>query len=74
MAGTAEAIKEIFSQMPGQINPDELWSLYQKETNKELKMQMVSLFGSMDAADHLNRIVTTEKDAVRFPPLAASFL
>ena len=22
MAGTAEAIKEIFSQMPGQINPD----------------------------------------------------
>ncbi len=25
-------------------------------------MQMVSLFGSMDAADHLNRIVTTEKD------------
>lgn len=48
--------------LSGQISPDELWSLYQKETNKDLKMQMVSLFGSMDAADHLNRIVTTEKD------------
>jgi HEAT repeat protein len=54
--------QQALSGLSGQINPDELWSLYQKETNKELKMQMVSLFGSMDAADHLNRIVTTEKD------------
>ena len=48
--------------LSGQISPDDLWALYQKETNKELKMQMVSLFGSMDAVDHLNRIITTEKD------------
>jgi HEAT repeat protein len=54
--------QQALNGLSGQINPDELWSLYQKETNKELKMQMVSLFGSMDAADHLNRIVTTEKD------------
>jgi HEAT repeat protein len=54
--------QQALSGLSGQINPDELWSLYQKETNKELKMSMVSLFGSMDAADHLNRIVTTEKD------------
>ncbi|HVQ41495.1 MAG TPA: HEAT repeat domain-containing protein [Vicinamibacterales bacterium] len=54
--------QQALSGLSGQINPDELWSLYQKETNKELKMQMVSLFGSMDAADHLNRIITTEKD------------
>src|SRR5262245_54883252 len=54
--------RQALSGLSGQINPDELWSLYQKETNKELKMSMVSLFGSMDAADHLNRIVTTEKD------------
>lgn len=54
--------QQALSGLSGQINPDELWALYQKETNKELKMSMVSLFGSMDAADHLNRIVTTEKD------------
>jgi HEAT repeat protein len=54
--------QQALSGLSGQINPDELWALYQKETSKELKMQMVSLFGSMDAADHLNRIVTTEKD------------
>lgn len=54
--------QQALSGLSGRINPDELWALYQKETNKELKMQMVSLFGSMDAADHLNRIITTEKD------------
>jgi HEAT repeat protein len=54
--------QQALSGLSGQINPDELWALYQKETNKELKMQMVSLFGSMDAADHLNRIITSEKD------------
>jgi HEAT repeat protein len=54
--------QQALSGLSGQINPEELWALYQKETNKELKIQMVSLFGSMDAADHLNRILTTEKD------------
>jgi HEAT repeat protein len=54
--------QQALSGLSGKINPDELWALYQKETNKELKSQMVSLFASMDAADHLNRIITTEKD------------
>ena len=54
--------QQALNGLAGQINPDELWSLYQKETSKELKTQMISLFGSMDAVDHLNRIVTSEKD------------
>jgi HEAT repeat protein len=54
--------QQALSGLTGQVNPDELWSLYQKETNKELKLQMIGVFGSMDAVDHLNRIVTNEKD------------
>ena len=54
--------QQALSGLSGQMNPDELWSLYQKESNKDLKLQMISVFGSMDAVDHLNRIVTSEKD------------
>ena len=54
--------QQALSGLSGQINPDELWALYQKESSKDLKMQMISLFGSMEAVDHLNRIVTSEKD------------
>lgn len=46
--------------------PAELWSLYQKEENKELRAQMVSVFSSMGAIDQLTQIVKTEKEpAVR---------
>ena len=48
--------------LAGTLGPAELWTLYEKETNKELKLQMVSLFGSMQALDQLSRIVKTEKD------------
>ena len=34
-------------------------------------MQMVSLFGSMDAVDHLNRIITTRKGPGDPPPRRA---
>ncbi|HEX5215303.1 MAG TPA: HEAT repeat domain-containing protein [Vicinamibacterales bacterium] len=42
--------------------PQELWALYQKETDNELKMQMISVFSSMGAIDQLEQIVKTEKD------------
>jgi hypothetical protein len=46
--------------------PADLWSLYTKETDKDLKMQMISAFGSMQALDQLTQIVKTEKEpAVR---------
>ena len=44
------------------LSPQDLWTLYEKETNRDLKMQMVSAFGSMQAVDQLTRIVKTEKD------------
>jgi HEAT repeat protein len=48
--------------LSGILGPAEVWTLYEKETNKDLKLQMVSLFGSMQALDQLSRIVKTEKD------------
>jgi len=37
-------------------------TLYDKETNKELRQQIVSLLGSMDATDQIGRVIRTEKD------------
>lgn len=47
-------------------SPQELWPLYQKEENKDLRMEWVSTFSAMGATDQLMQIVSTEKDpAVR---------
>ncbi len=48
--------------LTGILSPQDLWTLYEKETNKDLKLQMVSAFGSMQAVDQLTRIVKSEKD------------
>ncbi len=48
--------------LTGILSPTDLWTLYEKETNKDLKMQMVGAFGSMGALDQLGRIVKSEKD------------
>ena len=42
--------------------PEDLFALYQKETNKDLKLQLVSALGSMQALDQLNQVIKTEKD------------
>jgi HEAT repeat protein len=42
--------------------PKDLWAIYQKETDKDLKMQMISAFGSMQALDELTQIVKNEKE------------
>jgi HEAT repeat protein len=42
--------------------PQELWALYQKETDKDLKIQMVQAFASMGAIEQLTQILKTEKD------------
>jgi HEAT repeat protein len=44
------------------LSPQDLWTLYEKESNKDLKMRMISAFGSMQAVDQLTRIVKSEKD------------
>jgi HEAT repeat protein len=43
-------------------SPTELWPLYQKEENKDLRMEWVSTFSAMGAVDQLLQIVSTEKD------------
>lgn len=50
------------NSLTGAMSPQDLWTLYEKESNKDLKMHMVSAFSSMQAIDYLNRIVKTEKD------------
>jgi HEAT repeat protein/TolA-binding protein len=40
----------------------ELWTLYQKETNHDLKLQMLGNFGSMGAFDQLSQVARAEKD------------
>ncbi len=42
--------------------PQEIWTLYQKEENRDLRMQMVSAFSSMGAIDQLTEVAKTEKD------------
>jgi len=42
--------------------PPELWTIYQQETDADLKNQMISVFASMGAIDQLTQIVKTEKD------------
>jgi HEAT repeat protein len=46
--------------------PQEVWPLYQKEENKDLRLQWVSVFSSMGAVEQLTMIAKTDKDpAVR---------
>jgi HEAT repeat protein len=43
-------------------SPQELWPLYQKEENKDLRAAWVSTFASMGAVDQLTQVVKTEKE------------
>jgi len=40
----------------------DVWALYEKETNKEVKSALVSLMGSMGATDQVMRVVKADKD------------
>jgi HEAT repeat protein len=54
------------SRLSNLATPQELWTLYQKETDAGLRTQIVSTFGSMGAVDQLAEIARTDKDvAVR---------
>jgi HEAT repeat protein len=60
-ANVANRAKAITS-LADLASPQELFPLYQKEENKDLRSQWVSLFSSMGAVDQLLQIVKTEKD------------
>jgi HEAT repeat protein len=62
-SGTPTALRtQAISGLSNVAAPAELWTLYSKETDRDLKMQMVSAFGSMRAFDQLVQIVKTEKE------------
>jgi tetratricopeptide (TPR) repeat protein len=50
------------SNLSDLASPQELWPLYEKEENKDLRAEWVSTFSSMGALDQLVQIVKTEKD------------
>jgi len=50
------------SGLSGLLGPTELWTLYEKETNKDLRMQILSVFGSIQATEQLTRAIRGEKD------------
>jgi hypothetical protein len=50
------------SGLSGILSPQDLWTLYEKEQSKELRMQMISAFASMQAMDQLSRVIKIEKD------------
>lgn len=52
------------SNLSDLASPQELWPLYEKEENKDLRAEWVSTFSSMGALDQLVQIVKTEKDPV----------
>lgn len=41
----------------------ELWSIYQKEQDREIKLSILSRLGSMGAADRLSEVIKSERDA-----------
>lgn len=60
-AAVANRAKAITS-LTDLASPQELFPLYQKEENKDLRSQWVSVFSAMGAVDQLMQIVKTEKD------------
>jgi HEAT repeat protein len=65
-AAQREALTErrvAISGLTDLASPAELWPLYQKEENKDLRMEWVSTFSSMGAVDQLLQIINTEKDS-----------
>jgi HEAT repeat protein len=43
-------------------SPQDLWQLYAKEENKDLRLQMARAFGSMGAVDQLMQVYKTDKE------------
>ncbi len=66
VASTMTAPTEIRSQAIRNLSdvaaPTDLWALYQKEENKDLRISMVRAFSSMGAVDQLLQIAKSDKD------------
>jgi HEAT repeat protein len=66
LASTSGAPIEIRQQAVRNLTdiavPQDLWALYQKEENKDLRMSMTRAFSSMGAVDQLLQIAKSDKD------------
>jgi hypothetical protein len=66
VASTMGASTDIRSQAIRNLSdvaaPTDLWTLYQKEENKDLRISMVRAFSSMGAVDQLLQIAKSDKD------------
>jgi HEAT repeat protein len=51
------------SSLAGIAGPQEIWALYQKEANADLRTHMLSALSSMKAVDHLMQAASSEGDA-----------
>jgi hypothetical protein len=58
----ADNKRSALSRLQNLATPAELWSIYQVETDPELRIQIVNVFTSMGATTELMQIVKTEKD------------
>lgn len=63
MGGTNVLRTEAVNQLGNAQGGTELWSMYQKETSKELKLQILSTLGNMGAYDRIIEVAKSEKDA-----------
>ncbi len=66
LASTSGAPMEVRQQAIRNLTdvaaPTDLWALYQKEENKDLRMSMVRAFSSMGAVDQLLQIAKSDQD------------
>ncbi len=60
--GPIEIRKSALNGLTSIATPQDLWQLYAKEENKDLRIQMVRGFGSMGALEQLQQVLKTEKD------------
>jgi HEAT repeat protein len=66
VVSTADAPMAIRQQalngLTGILSPQDLWQIYEKEPNRELRLQIIRSFGGLRALDQLNQVLRTEKD------------
>jgi tetratricopeptide (TPR) repeat protein len=48
---------------PGLLSAQDLWALYEKETDKDLRIQIVSAMAAAQGLDQIGRVIKVEKDA-----------
>ena len=62
-SGSSTAIRsQALSGLTNILSPQDLWQLYEKEQDRQLRQQIVRAFGSMRAMDQLTQVLKVEKE------------